>query len=994
MSMLVTYFKQDEIYTKKYGDNCIFLIQCGAFFEVYGQKNKDGKFINNKIENFSRICDMTIAAKRTPGKQGKQSQKYNGNDIFMAGFSPIERLDKYVMRLTENGFIVPVWIQDEKVPSIRSELAIYTPGTNFNLTSREITNNIMCIWIDKKERTLLNKNPVILCGMSAIDVYTGSANMFEFKEQYFHNPTTYDEMERFYTTYSPNEVIIVYNCSEEHVNDVVKFASIDCDTVHKLSTNNKEGAYYTQIHNCDSQQYQKELLERFYSIKDYDNFYETYRFREYSMASLSFCFLLNFIYSIQPDMVRKIKEPMFKNTTKRLVLANHSTKQLNIISTQGSVGKLSSVIAFLNRCKTSMGKREMKQQILNPTIDEIFLQRECDTIEYTKNSYIDFKNIHDLLSQICDFERLYRKMVLKKVTPAELVQFNDNLKLIDVINTQLLSDEILKLYLNNSNLSSSYKKISTDLNTKLNLQDASVISTTTFEDNIFNKGVYPELDIEVEKFNEQNDQLNAVKNYLESFIGKFEKSKKYTNYIKEHKTDKSGMYFEITNRRSEILKREIKSVSSWPVTLSYISLYNDKSCTFEFDGNNLVFSTGTGNNKKIETPILRKLYTGVIQQKSVVKKHLNKVYIKFVESLQEYRNDIEILIKFIVSLDILLTKSKLAIDFNYCKPIIKENNKKSFIDAKEMRHLLIEHLNQDEIYVPNDIKLGIDDEDGILLYGTNAVGKSSLIKSIGICVILAQSGFFVPCSQFIFKPYKSLFTRILGNDNIFKGLSTFAVEMSELCVILKNSDENSLVLGDEVCSGTETTSAISIFLSSLLKLHNKETSFIFATHLHEIVKMKYINELTNMKMKHMSIRCDSNGNIIYDRKLKMGPGSNIYGLEVCKSLHMPIDFMKKAHEIRRSIYPEDEEIMLSDKSRYNAKKLKGNCELCNDKGVDIHHMYPQKDSDTNRFIKFFHQNHKANLMNLCKECHKKETLSGRKLRKTKTSEGMCNMESF
>ena len=89
----------------------------------------------------------------------------------------------------------------------------------------------------------------------------------------------------------------------------------------------------------------------------------------------------------------------------------------------------------------------------------------------------------------------------------------------------------------------------------------------------------------------------------------------------------------------------------------------------------------------------------------------------------------------------------------------------------------------------------------------------------------------------------------------------------------------------------------------------------------------------------------------------------------------------------------EHEAHVNQMRRYNGKKLKGNCELCGDKGVDIHHMIPQKDSDENQFIKFFHQNHKANLMNICKECHVKETLSGRKLRKTKTSEGMRNIES-
>ena len=992
MTLIDNYFKQDAIYTKKYGSNCIFLIQCGTFFEVYGQKKPDGNFLNDKIENFSRVCDMTIAAKCTPGKNGKQSQIYNGNKVFMAGFSPIERLDKYVMRLTENGFIVPVWIQDEKVPSIRSELGIYTPGTNFNLSSREITNNIMCIWIDKKEKTLMNKNPVILCGMSVIDVYTGTSNMFEFKEQYFHNPTTYDEMERFYTTYNPNEIIIIYNCQETQINDIIKFAGINCDTIHKLSSVDKEGVYYKQIHNCDNQQYQKELLEKFYSIKDYENFYEAHRFREYSMASVSFCFLLNFIYSMQPDMVKKIQVPVFKNTSSRLILANHSAKQLNIISTHGGSGRLSSVVSFLNRCKTHMGKRYLKQQLLNPTTNAKYLQKEFDTIEYAKTSYDKFKNIHLLLSQMCDFERFYRKIVLKKVTPAEIVNFNNNLKLIKEINEQLLKDKTLKKYLKNSNLSSSYSKINTYLEYTLNLEQASTISTTSFEDNIFNTSIYLDLDKEVEKFHEQNDQLQAVKKYLESFIGKFEKSKKNSNYVKEHKTDKSGMYFEITKRRSEILKREIKSVTSWPIEINYTSSYNKEKRVFKFDGNDLVFSSGTGNNKKIETPFLKKLYHDVVYQQSIVKKQLGKAYLKFVNSLQDYKKNIEDLIKFVVLLDMLLTKSKLAIDFNYCKPVIKKA-KKPFVDSKKMRHLLVEHLNQDEIYVPNDIKLGIDDEDGMLLYGTNAVGKSSLIKSIGICVIMAQSGFFVPCEEFTFYPYKSLFTRILGNDNIFKGLSTFAVEMSELCVILKNADKNSLILGDEVCSGTETTSAISIFLSSLLKLHKNKTSFIFATHLHEIVKMKYLKELTNMKLAHMAISCDDNGNIIYDRKLKDGSGSNIYGLEVCKSLHMPSDFLNKAHEIRRFIYPEEEEIMLINKSRYNNKKLKGNCELCGNKAVDVHHMIPQKESNENKFIDFFHQNHKANLMNLCKECHNKETISERRLRKTKTSDGMKYMEA-
>ena len=193
-------------------------------------------------------------------------------------------------------------------------------------------------------------------------------------------------------------------------------------------------------------------------------------------------------------------------------------------------------------------------------------------------------------------------------------------------------------------------------------------------------------------------------------------------------------------------------------------------------------------------------------------------------------------------LDVLLSKAYVAKKYKYCRPTIDMSRERSFLNAENMRHPLIEHLQTNEIYVPNDISLG-ENTRGTLLFGTNAVGKSSLIRSMGISIILAQSGMFVPCSSFLYKPYTRLFTRILGNDNIFKGLSTFAVEMSELRTILKMADENSLILGDELCSGTETTSALKIFGAGTIQLHERKSSFIFATHFHEITKMKPVMAL-------------------------------------------------------------------------------------------------------------------------------------------------------
>ena len=300
----------------------------------------------------------------------------------------------------------------------------------------------------------------------------------------------------------------------------------------------------------------------------------------------------------------------------------------------------------------------------------------------------------------------------------------------------------------------------------------------------------------------------------------------------------------------------------------------------------------------------------------------------------------------------------------------------------------------------NDISIGncssdIDNIlDGILLYGTNAVGKTSFIRALGISVIMAQAGLYVPASSYRYSPYKYIFTRILGNDNIFKGLSTFAVEMSELRTILRLSNKNSLVLGDELCSGTESISATSIFVAGVQKLSEIKCSFIFATHLHEIITYDEITSLHNVGMKHMSVIFDKeNDRLIYNRKLQDGPGNNMYGLEVCKSLNLPQDFLTNAHNIRMKYHPETSSILSQKSSRYNAKHITGGlCEKCKlNVAVDVHHLMFQNEADQNGTITkkglTFKKNNKANLMNLCQKCHDETHKSEKKYKRTKTTKG-------
>ena len=983
-SMMDIYFENDKKYTDKYGPKTIFFMQCGSFFEVYSYKNDSGEFINSKITDFSNICEMTIAK-----KQGL----YNGKQIYMAGFSPIERLEKYVTKLNNEGYTVPVFIQDKIMKNIRTELAVYSPGTNFENKDREITNNIMVIWVEKFNKTFLNKNQIITCGMACIDIFTGISYMFQYREEYFRNPTTFDEIERFYSSYNPSEVIIISNQSMMEINEIINFSQIDCDTIHKISTIDETSVYYKEVNNCEKQTYQQEILEKYYKTADYSSFISQLKFREYPIATQSFCFLLDFISDHNPNLIKNIAEPKINNIGDRLILGNHSLKQLNIISNGESRGKLSSVIRFLNRAKTPMGKRNFSQKILNPTSDTDYLNKEYNMIDHILNNYEDFFKSRENLKEILDLERLYRKIVLNRITPSEIGNIYDNIKLIKKIYDRHINDTKLKSYINLDLLPKNCLRLINFIEEKIDLEKVYSINTTRFDLNIFNREIYPDIDKAEKEYIDSLDKLECIRLNLERLIPD---KKNKTGLIKTHETDKTGLYLKLTDRRSKLLKISINQLVPGENNIDlrmewgYKSTYDGSKKTLDFDLLSLKYTTATGNNKRLDGTELNKLYIDIMTQRSSLKDIVNSIYKNFIQSIQQFHKEFDSIVKYIINVDMLTTKAFLAKELNYCKPIIDNEVEDSYLDAKSIRHVLIEHINEEITYIPNDISLGKDPK-GILLYGTNAVGKSSLIKSIGITIIMAQSGMYVPCSSFKYKPYQSIFTRILGNDNIFKGQSTFVVEMSEFTTILKQSTKNSLIIGDEVCSGTETYSAVSIFAAGIVKLSEKNTSFIFATHLHEITKIDRVNDLKNVVMNHMTVHYDRKLNaLVYDRKLKKGSGDSMYGLEVCKSLNMPEDFLKLAQKFRKEINPIEENVLSKNTSHYTSKKVKGICEICKKKpGEDIHHLLPQEFADMNGFIDDLgHKNRKSNNCNICKKCHKKLTKNKTKHIRKKTTVGI------
>jgi len=1024
MSLVATYLKLTKEYSDKYGDKTVVLMMVGSFYEIYGEKltNRDGSFsvTGSKIEEISKLCDLSIAQK-IAGVSGTH---------VMAGFT-YTKIDKYLKKLQDAGYTSVVITQDPANPSNRNVEGIYSPGTFFNTDTMEISNNTMCVWI---EQVSYMKTKSIIIGIANVDIYTGRVTMFEYKTEDKHNPTSYDELERYISTYKPSEIIMITNFSEKILEDIINYTGIMCKNIHKVllsdeQTMGKSKFLVDAAQKCEKQTYQNEILNKFYKYDIVASFMQTTTTYEY--GTQAFVFLLQFLHDHNPNLVNKIREPGFDNKSDRVILANHSLKQLNIIDDSNYTGKYSSVSKFLNNCITPMGARKFKYKILNPIFDIEKLNMEYDITSYVLKTGGEtlINEWRTNMGELKDIEKLHRQIIHNKVTPRNLFYLYNNLQVISNMYDKIKSDATLFKYMNSHfeqgwgqgqihdapNISALCGKIRAFIENHLVLDKCCAIDNLNYDENFILQSVSKTLDDIVYDYENSFIELQTAQNYLCELIASCEKTNKHDKndkkyeYVKIHDTEKMGYSLQTTKRRAKLLeeqvkkqikasKTEAKTEAKTEVCIEY-QTYKKTTSVLVLDLSAITYPAANGSNASIQSTQIDKICDTIIKSKIKMKTEIEIVFTNFIKNMQNmFEHDIQMIVDMVTMTDILQNQVYIAIKNKYCKPVIKNTsdvtqsspNSTSFVKAKELRHCLIEHINTNELYVTNDVELGDGMEQrGILLYGTNAVGKTSLIRALGIAVIMAQAGLYVPCSDFEYIPYKSIFTRILGNDNLFKGLSTFMVEMSELRVILKSADSSGLILGDELCSGTEMDSAISIFVAGLKKLHDVKCSFIFATHMHEINKYDEIEELDKLSMKHLEVIYNKEKDIlVYDRKLKDGPGFSMYGLEVCRSLHLPEDFLKYANEIRLKYRNNEQSILSAKTSNYNSKKLRNICEICqNEIGTEIHHLQHQKNADSHNFIGHFHKNHVANLASVCEKCHDTIHTKGEQHRKIMTSSG-------
>ena len=987
MSLVKQYISLTKEAIEEYGEQTVVLLQCGSFYEVYAC-GSEGDYQGSHIEDVSRVCDLHIA---------KKQAQVDGKQVFMAGFG-LGSLDKYTSKLQDAGYTVVVYDQDPEVPGTKKSLKdgsstvlarhqreIISPGTYVgNERTDSLSNNLVCINLCKTGKH--SRKCMVGVGVARLDNLTGESSLMQFVVPYRRDSSTYDDLERHVSVFNPSECIVVgggYDCKE--LLDVVNFVGLSNAKVHIIGDDSDNGLVKRDyVQNAFKQKYQVETFRRQFPAVSEEVVTDALRSHDVGLAA--YVLLIGFAHMHNPSLVNRIAFPKFENNTDKLLLRTHSLRQLNIIDDKRYDGQLRSVTAFLNKCVTNMGRREFYSSLVAPSTDVDYLESCYDTTDRLIETDA-WSGLKQDLRPVIDVDRLCRKISRNQVSPkdiAELVfSLRSSLKVWDKVQELELAgakqfdesvrEDIVQL------LGQIEKDIDVDKAVKIQSLSIEALGNMDPTESLFLiPGAEETIDAACAECDKSMTQLETIRSTLSGLIALNEKKTVKTEFIKIHDTPKMPPCLVATSRRATLLRSAVDDKGGVAFAGGAGELIaDDLTC---------VPHSATKNVTVISSPRITAICQSIHRSRERMINDIIVFFKRFVETLSLDLGRIGRISRFLAWADVAQCRAYVATKYGFTRPECVKYSMWSFLEAKGLRHPLVEHLQTRETYVANDVDLCAG---GMLLYGTNAVGKTCLIRSIGIAVIMAQSGLHVSASGFRFAPYKNIFTRIVGNDDIFKGLSTFAVEMSELRTILESADNSSLVLGDELCSGTESGSARSIFMAGIEWLSKTYASFLFATHFHEINDYPELAALDNVTLNHMEVRYDSESKeLIYDRKLRDGPGFSSYGLEVCKALSLPDQFLARAHEIRRLHDPATKDVLETQGSRYNASKLKGACEMCGADGVEVHHLAHQKNADKKgRTARGHHKNHPANLMNICEACHDGLHQKGSELRRTKTTGG-------
>lgn len=638
------------------------------------------------------------------------------------------------------------------------------------------------------------------------------------------------------------------------------------------------------------------------------------------LATLSLANLLNFLVEYNPLLLKKISHPKAEIFNDHVFLSKNTFLSLELLTSATDPDSDETLFGVLAKCKTAMGRRKLYGWISRPLTDLEKINKRLDKVE----KYIKDENFLIDLKNVYDLSRLVRKIAVQQLMPHEIAFLFNSLK----ICNNLVPNE-------------SAQKAISYIEKNINIP---IVETKSNEYSFF-----------------IGDHFSNIKEFYHDWQNKMEKADKlFKRLCKTLQTD-----------RLKISETKEFFQISGPKGLAKIC--DDNGITYKRRASDLQIIDNDWEEAAQATFILKQKF---LSEASKEWENFQKSFINnFGEELLGYSEEIG-------EEDCLSTFASLSKERFYNRPQFIESDHAS-VDFKNMRHPVLEQAHKvNESFIPNDVKL--DQENNILvIYGVNSGGKSTVLKSVALNIIMAQIGCFVPCEKATLTVFNNIMTRMTTYDQIHEGLSTFTMEMVELQSALKKVEDKSLFLFDEIGRGTSSEDGEAIAFAVLDYLSSQPSNnaiTMFATHYHPLYPK--LQKYKNIDVKHISCDINEKEDIIFSRKLLDGPGSGSYGIIVAKSCGIPNEIIRLAQNYSKEYHK-------AKVSRYNSKVMGTVCELCNkNPATETHHIIEQHQGKIQYFtingvVKNIHD--EGNLVLICPNCHDDITKNKISIEKRKTT---------
>ena len=552
--------------------------------------------------------------------------------------------------------------------------------------------------------------------------------------------------------------------------------------------------------------------------------------------------LITYITKIKITSLSHLQKAIVKVNKNYLKMDIHTKRNLELTETLRLKQRQYSLIWLLDKTKTAMGSRMLKNYIENPLISKEEINRRYDVVETLLEEFILKEDLKTLLYEVYDLERLSGRIAFGNANARDLLQLKNSLKVLPDIKNILNAIK--------------FKDIET-LNDLYELLEDSIYENppiTIKEGYLIKEG-----------FNNELDELKSIRTNGKDFIARFEAEEKEKTGIKTLKVGYNkvfGYYIEVSKGMTNMVKEEYG--------------YERKQTL--------------SNCERYISPILKEKESMILNAEEKIINLEYDLFISIRDKIKEYIPRLQEIAKVISEIDVLQSFSTVAEENNYIRPNIVDER---ILDIKENRHAVVEKVLNTE-YVSNDIYMP-EDKNILLITGPNMAGKSTYMRQLAITVIMAQIGCFVPAKSATMPIFDAIYTRIGASDDLVSGESTFMVEMNEANNAISNATSNSLVLFDELGRGTATFDGMALAQSIIEYIHdNIKCKMMFSTHYHELTDLE--NNLKYLKNVHVSAH-EENGNVTFLHKIKDGSVDKSYGIHVAKLANLPDNLIKRASDI-------------------------------------------------------------------------------------------------